>query len=1419
MTTYQQNINLQNENERESFYRPILDYSNIAMVLLDQESVIIFCNIEFAELADCSRKDIEGKMNWHDFVNPTESLQSTEHDRNEEEIVNKYSATFFSQNDVCRAVKVITRSLPEKKVQICSIIDFSDYGATPHALSVDQERYKLAFDISNDALWEWDIKTDKIFFPEQYSEMFGYSMDDFYPEIYSWENTIHPDDREKILLENKKCADGEIEKFNCEYRVIHKNGSIRWVRSRGTSVKDALGDVVRLVGTNADITERKWRDETIKALYSISSAVSATNDLTELYKVIHTIISSTTYSSNFYITQYDKDTDCLVFNYLVDDADEHLHICNVSDPKNNSLSIHVFRTEKPLLYGDNYPSDVKIVGTLPKIWLGVPLIIDGKTIGVMAIQDYDDPNKFSENDVIFMTAVSEQIALAIERKTNESKILLLNKELEDKVEKRTKELGELNEMNQTSLEIAGAGVWSIDYGKDPDRLYADVRMFKILGVNVSEGTRYISFNLFLYNAMATNKVATEEYMSQLEKAIKDPSVTFEGIWEFTRPNDGQKRWFKSLGKLNRYGPGNDISIQGVTQDITEVVHAEQQLLQREKVSKMSLHLAKVGAWRIDYVSHPDRFYLSPETIELLGLNLPDGIDYLMGSEWRRNIMEVDLELAKVAIASHNAAVASDTVEHEVVSKFRRPCDGKIIWTKGIAHITRDSFGEVIAIDGVIQEITDAMVSQAELQRFKDQMGIVSQAALLTVWSFDTSKDVVDYTEILTEILGYPDESVSALLDDWMMLVHPDDYEQVDNYLTNYLMNYAPDESAVYRAEYRLQTIEGDWRWVSNVGKVVECTSNGDVARILGVCVDITDHKEAAKLLEEQSDALRKQKAIAEIITTLSLNYINIASHEVKGSISQGLQELCEFFEFDRSIYTKVTCHGVKQRAEVYEWCAEGVSSRLSGDEELTLEMCPAFYEQLQRGEVLIVDSLDDVHDLLLKKELEAHDVKSFIFFPVFVDGTLYAIYGFESIKSHRILEDWEIQVLSIFGQIISNIMQKVEVEKILEQQRFELIGEKEKAELAAQAKSEFMANMSHEIRTPMNAIIGLSYLGARETSAITQKDYLEKIHTSSNSLLGIINDILDFSKLESGKFSLDESSFDLTECFRVILGVFKQSSQDKGLNLRFLLPGDVPRFLVGDSLRFRQIFTNILGNAIKFTKEGSVTIKVELLDKIGEEVKILFSVSDTGIGMTPEQVNMIFEEFNQADTSISRDFGGTGLGLAITRQLVGLMGGKISVESIYGEGSVFSFALNFKEAEAEDKEEKQETSISIPLLTSKHILIVEDNKINQLIAVELLKRTGAKVSVVENGKLGVDAVKAGGIDIVLMDIRMPVMDGHEATKIIRADQRFKDLPIIAMTAEATAEERSRVLDSGMNYHLTKPVVLEEFYTTIQNLIR
>ena len=396
------------------------------------------------------------------------------------------------------------------------------------------------------------------------------------------------------------------------------------------------------------------------------------------------------------------------------------------------------------------------------------------------------------------------------------------------------------------------------------------------------------------------------------------------------------------------------------------------------------------------------------------------------------------------------------------------------------------------------------------------------------------------------------------------------------------------------------------------------------------------------------------------------------------------------------------------------------------------------------------------------------------------------------------------------------------LEELVQARTAELAEATQAAQAASLAKSAFLANMSHEIRTPMNAIIGLTYLVRRDTREPEQQERLKKVADAAEHLLSVINNVLDFSKIEAGKLQLERAEFSVGQVLDGIRSMLAQRAAEKQLRIELDVdPALAARPLLGDAQRIAEVLLNFAGNAVKFTEQGFVRLSARVEREQGSQLHLRFEVQDSGIGISEEAQARLFQDFEQADSSTTRRYGGTGLGLAICRRLAHLMHGEVGVQSQPGAGSLFWFSLPLELPAASGPRAALPLSrnhIAQDLqqqFAGTRVLLAEDNAVNQEVAVALLSSAGLQVDVAEDGQQAVDMVQQRDYALVLMDVQMPVMDGLDATRAIRASARGRLIPILAMTANAFAEERQRCLDAGMNDHVAKPVVAEQLFATLR----
>lgn len=597
-------------------------------------------------------------------------------------------------------------------------------------------------------------------------------------------------------------------------------------------------------------------------------------------------------------------------------------------------------------------------------------------------------------------------------------------------------------------------------------------------------------------------------------------------------------------------------------------------------------------------------------------------------------------------------------------------------------------------------------------------------------------------------------------------------------------------------------------------KATFASSDGALAGLVGVMIEITDRKRAEKALARQNEYLAALHA-----TTLGLI---------------GRLELADLLE---AIVTRAgalvgTSHGF-----VYLYHAEtqelemqvglGTHSKNTGFRIKPGEgLAGKVWEQ---GEPMVVEDYPAWEGRHPDPRFD--NIHWMVGVPLKSQEHVVGVFGLSYVKTGKGFGEEEVSILCRFAELASVALDNARLytrlnTELTERKRAEsdLREAKEAADGASRAKSEFLASVSHEIRTPMNAILGMTRLTLDTELNGKQRHYQEMILSSATSLMELLNAILDLSRIEAGRLEIETTPFKLPHILDALRDMFVERAAAKGIELTIRLENDVPRLLIGDSLRLRQVLINLIGNALKFTNSGKIALQVACLQATEEEdeVTLSFTVTDTGIGIAEPQIHRLFDSFTQADGSTTRRYGGTGLGLAISKRLVERMGGEFLVESEFGKGSRFSFTVRFqclaKPAEEEERKTASEQAL-IERIRGSRVLLVEDNFINQQVASEVLGRAGVIVEIAPNGLEAIHAVDRSYFDAVLMDIQMPEMDGFEATRLIHGDPRFAALPILAMTAHGLKEDREKCREAGMIDYVSKPIETEELFSALARWVK
>lgn len=488
------------------------------------------------------------------------------------------------------------------------------------------------------------------------------------------------------------------------------------------------------------------------------------------------------------------------------------------------------------------------------------------------------------------------------------------------------------------------------------------------------------------------------------------------------------------------------------------------------------------------------------------------------------------------------------------------------------------------------------------------------------------------------------------------------------------------------------------------------------------------------------------------------------------------------------------------------------------------------YTSAEEFALVLIDvsmpGMDGFRTVEIIRENEKNEHLSIIYITAIYDEPYFHLRGIQTgavdFITKPLIPDIFIGKVNIFVRMYQHRKElETEIQRRIAMEE-ELINARKSAEAAALAKQQFLSNMSHEIRTPLNAIINSTYHLLNESPRQDQYENLEILKFSSKNLLKLINEILDYSKIDSGKIELEAIDFDIRKLIRGINRSLEYDLVRKGLEMFVTIDEEIPKVINGDSVRLSQILMNLLGNAVKFTEKGRISLMVSLQENRENHIVLGFEVCDTGIGVPEDKQKEIFESFTQASSSTTRKYGGTGLGLAITKKLVELQGGKIKIDNTYRTGSRFLFNIVYQKSNNEVIQPAGDRiRPSFPSLKGMNVLVVEDNVINQKIVSKILTQWEANSDIAENGLVAMQKVREKQYNLVLMDLQMPEMNGYEATRNIRnlQGEYFQTLPIIALTASAFAEDRDKILSYGMNGYIIKPFTPPELYSKISGFLR
>jgi PAS domain S-box-containing protein len=1266
------------------------------------------------------------------------------------------------------------------------------------ALRASEERYALSMRGAKDGFWDWDLASDVVFFSPRYKEMLGLDEDEPF-SLHEWQQRIHPDDVERVLAANGKCTSGQEDHFEVEYRMRHKDGGYLWILGRGASLRRPDGAVYRMAGTHTDITGRKRVEEALlDSRERLQLALDAANDGLWDWR----LDTGESYFSPRYYTMLGYEPG--EFPASFESFSKLLHPDDLAaltgsiktslrDSETNAFEIRM-RTKS---------GEWKWILTRSRV-------VDRDASGA--------PTRLAgtHSDITERKNAEEALAKSEKRYAN-------------------------------AIAATSDAIWEWDL--TTNETYYSPRWYEMLGYEVNAFP--MSFEVWKnlchpddFEASVAIIQATLASAESMGYVIDFRMLAKNGAW----------LWIQGRGNIvDRDAQGKPIKLSGTNTDITERKNAEEALLASER------RFSELIRYSSDSITILDKnglqIFVSEAVERMLGYRPAELMNIPVVEEM---IHPEDQERVK-------AAFVAILIDGKGGAQYRhRHKNGGWVHLEawGTNQLDNPDIGGIVVN---VRDITERRQAEEEVARERMFTDALFDSVPGLIYLYDDEGRLIRWNKSHEDILGYSAAELAQMhVLDWFKN-DPQALERIPRAIDEVM------QVGHSSAEADMQAKDGRKIPFYYTGVRMEIEGRN---YLVGFGLDITERRQAEEALAQ---AHAKTSTILESISDaffaldndMVVTYFNNTAEKLLGR-SQGAvigKNLFDAFPEARgsrfeSYYTRALKEKVAVNFEVdfsvppfENWYhvrvyphPEGISvyfqvitERKRAEQDLreseqryrsVIQNMQDIYYRTDAGgrlvmfspsvlKVLGYDSMDEIlghtaedfyavpaeRQQLLEKLRAEGAVNDYEVTLLRRDGSPLLV-----ATSSTFYRDVEGKILGVEG-IFRDITERKQAEETLKEA-------KDAADAANRAKSEFLANMSHEIRTPLNGIVGMVQLLIGSPLTEEQLRYAQAAIQSSQRLTSLLSDILDLSRIEARKFVLEQKPFVLTEMLESVETLYRLPAGQKGVELALRLDPDLPRWLTGDEHRLHQVLSNLVGNAVKFTPSGQILVEVERLGPPSEtQCRLLFAVTDTGVGIAAEMLDQAFQMFSQVEGSFSRSHQGAGLGLTIVRHLVTLMGGAgIDVSSEEGVGTTFSFALPFGLPAPGDLTEhglitgQPSVLPEMPSLAGLRVLLVEDEEINQLALRTNLERQGMLVTCASNGEAALALLRAGRFDCILMDIQMPGMDGLEVTEAIRTRAEFQDcaaIPVIALTAFAMAGDRERFLAAGMDDYLSKPFAFDD----------
>ncbi|MCC3603033.1 MAG: PAS domain S-box protein [Microcoleus sp. PH2017_29_MFU_D_A] len=1247
----------------------------------------------------------------------------------------------------------------------------------------------------------------------------------------------HPDDREYVMETIAESA-RTLEPFAFEWRIVTPSGKLKWLQSNSRPEMRDNGDIV-WYGVLFDISDRKQAEiETAAAKSALERKVQRELLIAKITQEIRSSLhpeqifqtAATQIGQTFYVNR------CLIHTYITTPqvdiplAAEYLEpewesIWNVPIPIwGNPHIVQMMIQDRPIASNNVY-SDPLLQAIRPicreiglKSMLAIRTSYQGRANGAICLHQCDRYREWTKDEIDLLEAVAAQLGIALAQvqlidreKKRIGQLDRQNKQLQAEI--RTRILAEqaLQE-SEAELRTIFAAMTDIVLVRN-----AEGRCIKIAPTSATNFAKPASE---MINRTA-HQVLPQSVADLVLNTIQQVLKTKQSInVEYSYTVGDREVWLDA-----KVSPLSAESVIMVARDITDRKQAESALRESQHFIQAIADSNPNLLYVYDLIEQRN-VYTNRQIATILGYGAEEIQD--MGKAMLQTLVHPeDLSPFFQHIQKFDLSQGGDIIEFQYRMRHK---NGEWRWMHSWDTVfLRQADGKPKQILGTSNDITDRKLAEEKLLASQQRISFLLQQTPIAVIELNLSLEIITWNPAAEAIFGYSEQEAKGRVA--TDLIVPESYRQQASEIF--------DRGLSAKSSATSENLTKD-------GRIIICEwyntelidENGKAIGTASMAVDITERKQAETELQES--ALR-QRAIARIIErmrqTLDLREIfHATTRELRQTMKCDRVGLYRFNpdwsgEFvAESVDSKWISFIQAQQIDpnFTEGALESENCLVQKFDSTSQEICDTYLQETAGGAYSRGKTYLCVQDIYKQgfspcyiELLERFQAKSYITVRIFCGDKLWGLLASYQNSAPRQWSEAEINVAVHVGTQLGVALQQAELLARTQRQSMELIKSKENAEVANRAKSQFLASMSHELRTPLNAILGFSQVMARNISITPeQKEYIEIINRSGEHLLELINDVLSMSKIEAGQITINESRFNLYNILDSLREMLQLKANSKGLHLIFENIGDLPQYIQTDESKLRQVLINLLGNAIKFTQHGIVTLRVssQAETNVTEEnqSQLLFEISDTGPGISPLELPTLFKPFVQTETG-RRSMQGTGLGLPISQQFVRIMGGDISVESQLGQGTTFTFNIQVKLVTESDEQEKTTAKQVIALEAGQQIyriLIVEDVAENRQLLLKLLAPLGFEVEEATNGQEGIALQSTWKPHLILMDMLMPVMDGYAATKLIKQTPEGKETIIIALTASAFDEQRHIILSAGCDDFICKPFREEVLFEKI-----